>query len=151
MYFRCSWIPEFKFIWTQPHSYLLSHLLASLLDGSSYDGPQELQTNIFLGSCSAQQRASGPGYDRPKWSHVPILEPIIVVRGREYPDGKSWNYMSTSGAAVYPISLCSEIRRGWFPHRKLKVWLPEKEQRDSGQARTPEVHCMGTLPDKLFS
>ena len=66
--FRCGWILEFKFIWTQTHSYLLSHLLASVLGGSSSsDGPQQLQTCILLGSWSAQQRASGLGYD---WSKM---------------------------------------------------------------------------------
>lgn len=64
-------------IWTWFHSYLLSHLVGS----SPYYGPRQLQTYILLVSLSAQLRASGSGYDWSKWSHMPILEPVIDARG----------------------------------------------------------------------
>lgn len=68
-----------------------------------------------------------------------ILEPVTVAQGREYADGKNWNYMSALGVAAYPVLVCPEIRGAWFPYRKLKVWLPGKGKGDSGKARTPEV------------
>lgn len=81
------------------------------------------------------QLSKEPGNDWSNWSHVPILEIIIMARGREYVDGKSLDYVSTSGEAMDLISLCPESRGGWFPHRKLKVWFPGKRKGNFGKAR----------------
>lgn len=123
---------------------------------SSYDGPQLLQTYILFDSCSARQRAVRPGDDWSNWSPVPILETIIMAGGTEYTDGRISDNIFTSGVATYPlcpmystypISLCPEIRRGWFPHRKFKVWLSEKKERKfwAGQ----KSYCMRTVSDNL--
>lgn len=60
------------------------------------------------------QLSKEPGYDWSNWSHVLILETIIMARGREYADGKNLDYTSTSGEAMYPISSCPEIGGGGF-------------------------------------
>lgn len=114
MHFRHGWILEFKFIWIQSHSYLLCLLLASLLDGSSsYDNLQQLHTYTLLDSRSAQQSLLDLVVTSEN-SHVLILEPIAVAKGEEYADGKILDYMSISEVAVYPDSVCPEIKTGWF-------------------------------------
>lgn len=81
------------------------------------------------------QLSKEPGYDWSNWSRVPILETIIMAKGREYIDGKNLDYLSTLGEAMYPISLCPEIGSGWFPHRRLRIWLPGKRKGNSEQTR----------------
>lgn len=149
MHFRCDWILEFKFIWTQFHSYLLSHLLASLwMDPLLMMAP----SNFRLVS---------------SWVHAQCSKDLfsLIMTGQ---NGVMCLYSSQSlkprggnmlivkiGLHVYfwsdsvLVSGYPEIREGCFPHKKLKVWLPEKGKGDSEQTRIPEVHYMGSLPDIL--
>lgn len=78
-----------------------------------------------------------------KWSHVPILEPIIEAKGRGYADGKNWNTVYKWRCPKSQRAL-RWMRGGWFSPRKLKVWLPEEGKGDSAQGSLAWGHCLIT-------